>query len=527
MKDPAARKNLLGLALIALSFGAAVWHVFLRERAGTDAGRVTIRIGHWLMHAGMRESFDEAARDYERLHPGVRIEQITVPVRTWNAWVRTQLMGGTAPDITGQLGLDEAALRRHFLPLDRLLDQPNPHNAGGPLEKTPWRDTFIDGLAAVRTLNPNSSELVGVYLQVNSLRLFYNKRLLQRVTGTDKPPATYAELRALREATDRYNAAHGTDLTPLAGCGPYAQHLFARILPSQTQKLAIELSSTKNLQLQPVDLAALILDGRAGYRTPELRSGLALQRDISTLMSPGFTQLQRDDALFSYLQQHALAIIAGTWDYAVFVRDGDFETGVAYIPYPDRNDASFGRHVLGFIAEGSGNPEALLGVVRNSRHPEIAKDFLRFLSSQRVAGRFSQLSKRVSAVVDVEPPGGAPELAPQLVGEVPGFILDFQGFGANHTYTLFQRHLHALIGPKGSVETFLASLDGELHAALRSDMATHAARAKRDAQALDARLGILLSRPDGAGGADEIEGLLEARTLRYAEQLRRRRHAEP
>lgn len=527
MSKTPARKGLLGLVLAAVFFGASAWHVLFRPDAENETDRVTLRIGHWLMHAGMRESFDEAIQDYERLHPEVRIEQIAVPLRTWNAWVRTQLTGGTAPDITGQLGLDEAMLSRHFHPLDRRLDQPNPHNQGGPLEGVPWRDTFTDGLAALRALNPNSGEIFGVYLQLNSLRLFYNKRLLRLVTGSDRPPSTYAELRALRTQTDRYNAVHGTALSPIAGCGPYAQYLFQRLLSSQTQKLTIELSPARNLQLPPADLATFVLEGRLGYHTPELRSALALQRDISSLMTPGFTQLQRDDALFSFLQQHAVAIVAGTWDYAVFVRDGDFETGIATIPYPDRDDANFGQHVLGVAAEGAGGPEAMLGVVRSSRHPEIAIDFLRFLSSHRVASRFTQLSKRISGVAEVAPPGDAPELAPQLEGEVPGFGVDFQYFGAGHAYTLFQRRLHTLIGPRGGVEAFIELIDDDLHEALRRDLAAHAARARRDIQGLDARLGIMLTQPEDAGDPDEIERLHEARTLRHTDRLRRRDYAEP
>jgi ABC-type sugar transport system, periplasmic component len=530
MSKPSARKGLFGLVLVVVFFGLSAWHVLFRTDGGGPDGegdRITIRIGHWLMHAGMRESFDEAIREYERLHPDVRIEQIPVPLRTWSAWVRTQLTGGTAPDITGQLGLDEAMLSRHFLPLDRRLDEPNPHNQGGPLEGVPWRDTFTDGLASLRALNPNSGEIFGVYLQLNSLRLFYNKRLLRLVTGSDRPPSTYAELRALRAQTDHYNAAHGTALAPIAGCGPYAQYLFQRLLASQTQKLTIELSPTRNLQLPPVDLATLVLEGRLGYHTPELRSALALQRDLSSLMTPGFTQLQRDDALFTYLQQNAVAIVAGTWDYAVFVRDGDFETGIVPIPYPDRDDPDFGQHVLGVAAEGAGGPEAMLGVVRNSPHPEIALDFLRFLSSHRIATRFTELSKRISGIAEVAPPGDAPGLAPQLHGEVPGFGVDFQNFGAGHAYTLFQRRLHTLIGPRGGVDAFVEEINKDLPEALRRDMAAHAARARRDIQGLDARLGIMLSHPGNSIDPDEIERLHEARILRHTDRLRRRDHAEP
>lgn len=526
MRKPAPLQKFVGLLLVALIFGYSAWQVFSHTRRDDDAGRVTIRIGHWLMHAGMREAFDAAARDYERLHPEVRIEQIAVPIRSWGAWVRTQLIGGTAPDITGQLGLDEEILSRHFLPLDDRLEKPNPHNAGSPVAGVPWRDTFTDGLASMRALNPNSGEITGVYLQLNSLRLFYNKRLLQLVTGSDAPPSTYAELRALREKVDRYNTAHGTSLEPIAGCGPYSQYFFQRLLPSQTQKPTIALSPGRTLQISPPDLATFFLEGRLDYRTPELHDSLALLRDVSALMSPGYTQLRRDDALFSYLQQHALAIVAGTWDYAVFVRDGDFETGVVQIPCPTPDDPLFGHNVLGVVSEGGGSPESMLGVVRSSSHPEAATDFLRFLTSHRIATMFTEMSKRAAAIVEVAPPSDAPGLAPQLSGEVPGFNVDFQYFGAGHAYTVFQRHLHTLLGPQGNVEAFLAAIEGELRPALRRDLATHVARATRDVQGLDARIGLMLSLPPEAADPDELERLFEVRTLRHTERLRYQPHTE-
>lgn len=527
MSKKSSWRNHLGLGLLAVVFLASAWHALTRGGAAANDGRTVIRVGHWLMHAGMREAFDEAARDYERLHPNVRVEQIAVPVRSWSAWVRTQLIGGTAPDITGQLGLNEEHLSRHFIPLDDLLDAPNAYNRGGPLEGVPWRDTFNDGLSAMRALNPNSGEITGVYLQLTSLRLFYNKALLRRVTGSDRPPATYAELRALREQVDRYNAGHGAMLEPLAGCGPYAQFLFQRLLPSQTQRLGIELSPGRTLQLSTSELAERMLEGRLGYGAPELRSSLELLRDVSGLMSPGFAQLQRDDALFAFLQQNALGIVAGTWDYAVFVRDGKFETGVAPVPFPDHTDPRFGRHVLGPIAEAGGGAEGIMGVTNSSPHPEIAVDFLRFLTSHRTATRFTAWSKRASAIAEVPPPPDAPGLAPQLEGEVPGFTIDFQFFGASHAYTLFQRHLHSLIGPGGSVDAFLADFERGLPSALRRDMAAHTSRARRDAQALDARIGIMLSLPPEQADPLEIERLLEASVQRQTAYLRHRDHAEP
>ena len=81
MKSRSSLRQALGLALAFAFFAASVWHVFSAARPRAEqGGAVTLRIGHWLMHAGMREAFDEAAREYERLHPDVKVEQIAVPL---------------------------------------------------------------------------------------------------------------------------------------------------------------------------------------------------------------------------------------------------------------------------------------------------------------------------------------------------------------------------------------------------------------------------------------------------------------
>jgi ABC-type glycerol-3-phosphate transport system substrate-binding protein len=513
-------RTLLAALLVLGLFGYSVVHVLATRRAAEPPDVATIRIGHWLMHAGMREAFDEAIADYEKLHPGVRIEQIAVPLRTYAAWTRTRLIGGTAPDITGMLTLNEDLIARYFLPLTEEVDQPNPYNTGTPLEGLPWRETFVDGLLAMRALTPTSGEICGVNLQINTLRLYYNRELLRAVTGGDEPPADFAALLALGPQVEAFNQRTGRRIVPIASCGPYAQYLFNALVPSQTQRLALELSPQRNLRVFSFELATLFLRGEIGLDTPALRRALELMREVTALMPPGFTQLQRDDALFAYLQGNALMFYAGSWDYGVVVRDAAFSTGIAPLPLPSPEDPRFGPQTLGAPSEAAGLPEAMLGVVRGSRHPEIAVDFLRFLSSHRVAGRFSAESHRISAIVGAAPPPDAAELAPRLEGEIAGFPLDFQFFGSNTAYNTFHRHLHAALGPRGDVDRFVALLDQDLAPALRQDLTHHTTRLQRDLQRLDALITLHLTLPPEDPRREGWTRHAETQHLRQAERAR-------
>lgn len=511
-------RNLLAAVILLGAFGYSAWKV-LSHREENTSGKTVIRVGHWLLHAGMRESFDEAIADYMRLHPGVVVEQIPVPIRAYPSWMRTQLVGGTAPDITGMLSANEELATRYFLPLTDLVAAPNPYNAGTPLEGVPWVDTFVDGMTAMRNLTPTSGDIHGVNLQLNTLRLFYNKRLLREVTGSDQPPADYAALRALEGQVERYNKARGQRLVPISSCGPYAQYLFDRLLPSQTQKLAAELSPSRNFQTPLADLARLALEGRLSFRqTPELNASLHLLRDVSALMTTGYESRQRDDALFDFLQEKAVMICAGSWDYAVFERDGDFAVGIMRVVLPAPDDPEYGRFVLGLFSEANGTPEATLGVVRSSRNPEVALDFLRFLTSRGVAQKFADMSLRASSVATVAPPSRAAGLAPQIEGEIPGFMPDFNNFGGNNANLVFKRNLHLLTSSTGSVDAFAEKLDAELPRALRQDLGVQTTRIRRDIQRLDAHLGLLLSQP-GDERRQSWNRLSENRHSRQTEYL--------
>jgi len=317
--------------------------------------QVELYLGHWLLHTGMREAFDATIEDYQRLHPEVRITQIPVPIRFYPAWARTQLIGGTAADITGMLALNEELISRYYLPLTEWLDKPNPCNSGTSLEGVAWRDTFFDGLSGMRSLTAPSGEISGIILQINSLRLYYNREMLVEITGSDTPPRDLSDLKALAAKIDAYNQRTGKSIIPIAGCGPYAGFAFDRVVPSQTQRLTLDRSPNRNLRVSPLELATLILDGVFSYtKTPELRSSLDLMREVSLLLTPGFMQFQRDEAVAAYVQQRSLMLIAGSWDYATLIDGVPFETRALPVLGPSTVDPQFGEFTLGQVAEPMG-----------------------------------------------------------------------------------------------------------------------------------------------------------------------------
>ncbi|MEN9592048.1 MAG: hypothetical protein RJA21_507, partial [Gemmatimonadota bacterium] len=136
MKDRLLQK--IGFGLLAAAFVFAAGRVMFRATGATARtnGKIVLRFAHWNLHGGLREAYEQAIAGYEKLHPDIIVEQMPVPVRVWPTWQRTQLVGGTAPDII-QLGrgTNDEIVSRYFRPLTAAVLQPNPYNAGTPIAR--------------------------------------------------------------------------------------------------------------------------------------------------------------------------------------------------------------------------------------------------------------------------------------------------------------------------------------------------------------------------------------------------------
>jgi len=479
-------RNRIGLVALALALLASFGAVTSRNVQTLTSGKIEIRVAHSELHTGMREAFDAAIAAYEALHPEVHIVQVAVPPRIYPAWSRTQLVGGTAPDIMPLAGTD-VEITQFFVPITELTSEANPYNQGTPLEGVAWRETFFDGLSALsgsmRWTAPD--EIFGVMLQTTSMRLYVNRNLLLEITGSDALPRDYAGLHALAQKVRQHNQRNGTQLIPIASCKAYAEYIFDRIVGSQMQNFLVSYS----FHMKSWGFYRPMYEREYSYsETPEFVSSLELMSEVAQMLSPGFQQFAPEDAIATYLQQRSLMLVAGSWDYAVLVDRVPFETEVMPLPMPSTDDPKYGRFTLGQAAEDV-KTTAALGVVRTSPNVEIAVDFLKFLTSQPVATQFSEVSKRISAIVGVPLPKELVQMAPQIEGEIPGFRVD-NFLGNNNVHTLIQRHIHKVIGPQPDIRSFAETIDAELAPNIREDLKYYHRYDRQNTQRFDATIAL-------------------------------------
>ncbi len=482
MKARLERKQALGIVVIGLAILATVMSVFSRRVATMSSDVPVVRIAHTLVYDRAREVLDELIAEYEARqreagHP-VRVEQIVVPARMQPPWLRTQLIGGTPPDIVQQepMGVDAVLVSRFLTPLSRELEEANPYNAGTPLAGVPWRNTFYDGLETTG-YDFRLSQNFGVPLFGQTLRVVLNlerwKEVVRQVRGDEPPsipPTGFREFLELDEWVQRYRAVTGRSLETLAGSGESAGLLFNLLHEHQTQRLALEVNSQGELWTdRPAHLIS-ILEGERAFPTEAERSAYRLIRRVGGMLSSGSMMLSRDDAFFRFSQGQALMIFIAAPDAPALAAtiEGRFPLAVFPLPLPSVDDPEFGGNVLGPITERKFPSGGTFVLVRQSDPAQQARalDFLRFLTALPSAQRLSDATGVVSATVGVDASPAVAPFLPHMEG-FPGGLM----FGSTvDQRRILQTRLNELLKPDGGVDAFVEAIRGPMMAQFPIDL---------------------------------------------------------
>ena len=483
------RKVHLAMVLFLASYLGALWWVFTRSAPLISARPVTIRFAHWQIEKGPPEGFDAVIRRYEELNPRVKVEQVPVPGPVYRQWVRTNLTGGTATDLIEFAywlgGMNDVPVR-YFEPLTRVMNEPNPYNRGTEMAQVPWRLTFADGLYFMISQSPEVGQIYAATLSQGSSRLFCNRELMEKITGRPAvAPATFADFRVLCAQVADYSRRTGHTVHPLAGSLSNATWLADFLMIGSLTGLNLELDREGYLARAPWQAQSDYLLGRWTYRRPELRAALALLREMTQQMRPGFAQLSRDDAVQEYVRGEALFIYTGSFDATSLKRLASFTVEPMRLPQPTKDDPVVGPYVMGRFQDGYFGTSFELYLNKDSPHKAEALDFLRFLTSVEGGQIFMDHSGWLSAIRGTHAP---PELEIQrATGDGYTAGMQYMGVGANSTMAFWQ-HLNLLVGEQGSVDKFVEAMENGLRKEVTEDLRVEI-RARADAgRAVDSEI---------------------------------------
>ncbi len=344
---------------VVYAISTLVVGVNMMRAAGRALGqeqKIVLRFAHWQLEPGIQSAIGDLIADYTKLHPDVEVRQILIPEEGYFQWVNTQLIGRTAPDMieVGSGGAVGWALwpkfyARYFLPLDRYVDEPNPYNKGTALEGVPWRQTYFDEMEG------GYSEELQSYFRVpistTTVRLFYNMDLVEEVTGTPAFPETFEGLMALCGQLEARAKARGVTMEPIAGSWYNFRKFFDAYRTALTADYLDRLDTDYNGTVSRIESGAPIYSGAVKMTEPPLAANFALIEELTKYFPPGWTSLDRDEAVFLFMQGQSAMITTGTWDYEGMKQEASFNLGVAFIPLPSPSHPQYGSFIAGPTTE--------------------------------------------------------------------------------------------------------------------------------------------------------------------------------
>ena len=327
-------------------------------------GRTTIEVPIFEGGCGLTFFF-EAARSYEEARPDVLVDLYGDP-RIADK-IRVRVLEGTYPEVTNA-GLNYWALIRNgqVQPLDEYLDGPNWEG-----DKT-WRQSFLPGSLDRFQYQGKTYGIPFLYVVY---AVWYNKNMFAEHGW--EPARTWDEFFALCE---QIKAA---GIPPLAFQGRYPGYAGA-VVDNSYYHLA-----GRERYYQQKDLIP------GSFANPEFEQALSfIQRTAQNYFQLGALGMSHTEAQLEFFTGQTAMIFCGSWLKSEMQGKipPDFRLGAFNLPIVDADKADPNA-----IFTGTG----YYFVMKNSRHPEIGADFLRFMTSREMAGTFAQMRDITVAVEGV------------------------------------------------------------------------------------------------------------------------------
>ena len=453
--------NVTGFSLLALCFALSMGRVVKRKTMELDPDVRYLRIAHNIQEDGMQRGLQTLAEAFMKKHPDVVVEQIVVPERVYRSWTNTMLIGEQAPDLMINDTVFGEQMIKYFESYNRQMDRPNPYNEGTDLEGVPWRNTFIDSLEGRPAFLPMNYSYYGVPLSASTTRMLYNRTLLERITGRGEPPRNYGEFLDLCREIRSFAGEGARELIPVAGSGT-GDFFIRSLVLSQTQMLGMELDKTRRLTYISDNVGVSYLQNRWRYDMEQVHLALELVNEVVTNFQPGFMQATKQDAVFYFAQERAVMMLATSIEAQSILSQVPFDVGVFEIPLPDPRNSRYGKFLLGRTSEAGNLTRFVLGLTRQSKHPDLAMDFVYYVTSLEGNRLFAETSGRLPAVVGVPAPRGMAGFVPNTQGYPGGFFPTHLRPGQE----LFDAQFYLLQKAAGGTEAFIDAMDSKMPEAI-------------------------------------------------------------
>jgi ABC-type glycerol-3-phosphate transport system substrate-binding protein len=372
---------LVGVAAVYLLSITHVMQTSVSDGEHSVTEKRVIRIAHSLSDERVQEAFQALADKYKKIHPDTEVKIQSIPLRAYEQWVTTQLMGGTAPDLIQVLGNSQnwAILAQHYMDaLTPYIIDENPYNHGTDLENESWRASYIDGMEGGYFMH--LLDFYSIPLTVDNIRVYYNREIFNEVFGSDKPPQDFTEWMSMCEQISAHAEALGELLYPLAVSRE--DRLLDFYYPTVTANMMRSYDINFAAAHTATQVYLGLLSGDFDLHDERVKAGLELVSEIYSHTQPSFISDMDEQKRFLFLQRRAAMVLGNTRDFGLYRDISDFPVGVFYFPQVGADHPEYGRYYVGPARE-SPNTTFSFGLSQSSRNREAALDFMKFCTSRQ------------------------------------------------------------------------------------------------------------------------------------------------
>lgn len=331
----------------------------------TADGKIELEVASFQGGYGL-DFFEYAAREYEKIHPNVKIRVWGNP-RIWEQ-LRPRFVAGDVPDLAWPgWDMDVWALvaEGKVLPMDRYLDT----QAYG--QKMKWKDTFVPSL--LKTGMYKGHHYIMPFNN-NPLGWWYNVGMFKKNGWT--APKTYEELLVLCEKIKK------TGVAPLTYQGKYPYYaLRGFFLPWAVSAGGLQaFKDAQNLKPGAWNSPAFL---KSAQTIDELRKKGYFER--------GAMGMDHTGSQMEFVLGKAAMIPCGTWLGSEMKKQMPPDFDMEFINPP-------------VLANGKGDPTITSSSVEtwiipaDAKHPDEAADFFKFMTSLTMAKKFVEQKNTLMSI---------------------------------------------------------------------------------------------------------------------------------
>lgn len=333
------------------------------------------------------------ADEYSKLYPTLNIQfvqQVAITGSQEGEWLKTQLVGGIAPDIINQNA--EVAWadvsKGWYVPLDEFLHKPNPYIKGNKR----WMDSFINH-ALVNAKRAPDGKLYCISIDLVETAIYYNKTMFQKFNLSI--PETWAEFIQL------HRTLKDNGITPLPSAinlvSDWGQDIiFDMLYYDIIDKLDVEPSLETQQDylthyLTPKEVAFLF--GK-GFFTRNDSRWIEMHRILKEWRPFWAKELKNTDTARLFLTKRVAMVWDGSWFSRRLLLDPyiDFEWGIFYLPKITKATSPFASDAEASVIGGAAIQLHVTNSATIYDHVNQVIDFLMFYTAPQNLERVLQES---------------------------------------------------------------------------------------------------------------------------------------